>query len=182
MKWTSSLPVLSMGPAAIALFLLAACGQPNREADASPASNRAVAEAAQFDFWLGEWDLTWADTARGTNSITAILDSNVILENFRGSPSIPLNGLSVSTYFAQVGKWKQTWVDNQAGYLDFVGDFKDGRMVLSRKTTRPNGDEIIQRIVWYNITGDELDWNWELSRDGGRTWQVNWQIHYQRRE
>ena len=35
---------------------------------------------------------------------------------------------------------------------------------------------------WYYITGDELDWNRELSRDSGRAWQLNWQIHYVRRE
>ena len=37
------------------------------------------------------------------------------------------------------GKWKQTWVDNEGGYLDFVGESKDGQMILSREATRPDG-------------------------------------------
>jgi len=27
-------------------------------------------------------------------------------------------------------------------------------------------------MVWKNITAQELDWSWERSLDGGKTWQV----------
>ena len=40
---------------------------------------------------------------------------------------MPLRGLSVSLFNARSGKWQQTWVDNEGAYLDFVGEFKDGR-------------------------------------------------------
>ena len=55
------------------------------------------AGAKQFDFWLGEWDLTWGEDGRGTNRITLILDEQVIQEEFDGTPAISLKGLSVST-------------------------------------------------------------------------------------
>ena len=86
-------------------------------------------ELRQFDFWLGEWDLTWGESGRGINRITAVLDNRVIQEEFDGTPSTPLRGLSVSTYNAQMGKWQQTWVDNTGSYLDFVGEFVDGKMI-----------------------------------------------------
>jgi hypothetical protein len=36
-------------------------------------------------------------------------------------------------------------------------------------------------MVWKNISAAEFDWSWEASRDGGKTWQVNWPIHYKRK-
>ena len=137
-------------------------------------------EARQFDFWIGEWDVAWGDDRHGANNITAVLDDAVILENFNGQPGTPLVGMSVSVYNQALGKWQQTWVDNQGGYLDFVGEFNDGRMILQRHATI-EGQAVMQRMVWYNIAPDELDWNWERSDDQGRTWNTLWHIHYTRR-
>ena len=143
-------------------------------------STNEASELRQFDFWLGEWDLTWGEDGRGTNVITAVLDKRVIQEQFDGTPATPLQGLSVSTYNTQLGKWQQTWVDNQGSYLDFVGEFAAGKMILSREATLA-GQPILQRMVWYNIAEQSLDWNWERSTDGGETWQIMWHIHYQRK-
>ncbi|MGH2592089.1 MAG: hypothetical protein ACRDGG_01105 [Anaerolineae bacterium] len=153
--------------------------EPQAGAGASASSLSSPPEARQFDFWIGEWNLTWAEGGRGANSIRAILNRRVTLENFDGSPSTPLQGMSVSTYNPRLGKWQQTWVDNQGSYLDFVGEFKDGKMALQREAVI-DGEEIVQRMVWYNITRDELEWNWERSDDRGRTWKVLWHIHYRR--
>ncbi len=137
-------------------------------------------EGHQFDFWLGDWDTTWGEDQRGTNHVTAILDHAVILENFDGRPSTPLIGMSTSVYNVLLGKWQQTWVDNQGGYLDFVGEFADGKMILSRHALH-NGQIVMQRMVWYAITPDRFEWNWERSTDEGQTWQVLWAIKYTRR-
>jgi hypothetical protein len=48
-----------------------------------------------------------------------------------------LRGQSVSIFDASPRKWKQTWVDNEGAYLDFVGEFKDGQMVLAREAMPP---------------------------------------------
>jgi Protein of unknown function (DUF1579) len=140
----------------------------------------------QLEFWVGEWDLTWpgqnaGETAHGTNTIRRIMDGCVVQENFSGGDSMPLRGTSVSTFDSRSGHWKQTWVDNQGGYLDFVGDFKDGQMILQREAVGPGGAHLQQRMVWKNISATELDWSWESSKDGGKTWQVNWPIHYKRK-
>lgn len=31
-------------------------------------------EIKQFDFWVGDWNLTWADTMHGNNRIEKIMD------------------------------------------------------------------------------------------------------------
>lgn len=138
-------------------------------------------EASQFDFWVGEWDLTWGENGKGTNSVEKILDGCVIRENFDGTPSIKLKGTSISTFSKQLGKWQQTWVDNSGGYLDFVGGFQDGKMILSRELVR-DGKKLQQRMVWFNISRNEFNWNWERSEDEGVTWTVLWNIHYKRKD
>jgi hypothetical protein len=144
------------------------------------------AQQKQFDFWLGEWDLTWpgqnkGEIAHGRNLVKRIMDNCVVQENFSGENSAPLRGMSVSMLDASSNKWKQTWVDNQGGYLDFVGEFTGGQMILAREGIRPDGTKILQRMVFKNITRDEFDWSWEASKDGGRNWTVQWPIHYKRK-
>lgn len=133
----------------------------------------------QFDFWIGDWEVTWGEDDRGVNRIRAVLSDHVILENFDGAPSIPFQGMSVSVYNHILNRWQQTWVDNQGGYLDFCGEFKDDRMILEREAIA-DGAPIRQRMVWYHIERDSLDWNWERSDDQGQTWKVIWKIHYRR--
>ncbi len=138
--------------------------------------------AGQFDFWLGNWELTWGDNGRGTNEISRILDGRIIQENFSSIPddeSPPFLGISVSAYDAPNNQWRQTWVDNQGAYLDFVGRFQDGKMILSRDVIVQD-KPVKQRMVWFNISDDSFDWAWERSEDDGRSWQTIWPIHYTR--
>ena len=138
--------------------------------DSKPA---VVAEAQQFDFWLGEWDLTWGTDGKGTNTIRSILNGHIVQENFvaTSGKEAGFSGMSVSAYNKERGTWLQTWVDNQGGYLDFVGGFADRKMVLSRHAAR-NGQEFLQRMVWQDIARDSLNWSWERSTDDGKTWRL----------
>jgi hypothetical protein len=153
---------------------------------AAPPKPCSEPEQKQLEFWVGEWNLAWpgntaGETAHGTNRIKRILDGCVVEETFSGADAMHLRGSSVSVFDANPDKWKQTWVDNEGGYLDFVGEFKHGQMILSREVTRPDGTRGLQRMVFKNITRDEFDWSWEGSKDGGKTWAVVWPIHYKRK-
>lgn len=132
----------------------------------------------QFDFWLGSWDVSW-EGGSGTNTISKILDGRVIQEQFEAPQ---LRGLSVSVFNERSGRWHQTWVDNSGGYLDFVGGMEDdGRMILSRQMEQ-EGHTFQQRMVWYDIAPDSLEWHWERSADAGQSWQLLWHISYQRKK
>lgn len=137
-------------------------------------------EFHQFDFWVGEWDVTWNDTVKGTNNITKGLGNCVIQENF-SDPSNNFFGKSFSVYNPDKKQWEQTWVDNEGSYMAFTGEFKDGRMILSRSFTNKKGKQVIQRMVFFNIKLGSLDWSWESSSDDGKTWKQNWLIHYKRK-
>lgn len=144
-------------------------------------------EWKQLDFWVGEWDLTWpaspgTPAGAGTNRIEKILDGCVISENFSGSGPTPLVGKSYSTYSPQLKEWQQTWVDNQGSYLDFTGGMQNGEMILSMERPGPGGKTVNLRMVFKSIQPGTLDWSWERSVDGGKTWQVQWPIHYTRKK
>jgi len=144
----------------------------------------ARAEQKQLDFWVGEWKLTWpgprGELQHGSNSIRRVLGGCVVEENFSGGQTMHLRGKSLSLFDARQGKWKQTWVDNEGGYLDFIGEFRDGKMILSREARDRHGKKLLQRMVFRNIRLDQLDWSWERSEDGGKSWTVVWPIHYDR--
>lgn len=65
----------------------------------------ALPGARQFDFWIGEWNLSWAEGGKGRNSIQAVLEGQVILESFEAQQSPTFQGMSVSVYNDALGKW-----------------------------------------------------------------------------
>lgn len=140
-------------------------------------------ECHQFDFWIGKWKVAWENTdgsrSEGTNTVNLILDGCVIEENFDGNPAMPFRGKSVSAYNKNEKVWQQTWVDNSGAYLLFTGVMEDDKMILSRTMETSNGT-VIQRMVFYNITKDSFEWNWESSTDNGSNWILNWKINYSR--
>ena len=144
-------------------------------------------ENKQLDFWVGEWALSWPGQnggagGHGSNSIKRVLDGCVVEETFSGESSMHLRGRSLSIFDAHAGSWKQTWVDNEGGYLDFVGGIKDGQMSFWRTSKQPDGAPVMMRMIWRNVRADSIDWSWESSKDGGKSWQVVWPIHYQRKK
>ncbi len=152
----------------------------------APHPKCSLPEQQQFNFWLGDWELTSPGEKPGeilhhSNSIKRVLGECIIQENFQSGGESPLIGMSVSVFDPVSGKWKQTWVDNDGSYLDFVGEFKDGEMILSRHATKADGTSSLQRMVWKNISANELDWSWEKSNDSGKTWEIVWPIHYKRK-
>lgn len=148
----------------------------------SPAGN-----AGRYDFWLGEWELTWenkdGETYHGTNTIRRVMDGKVIEENFMALEGKleGYEGKSWSVYNPRSDEWKQTWVDNQGAYLDFTGSKDGDSPVFQRSGVDPERKEILSRMIFYNIADDSLDWDWQQSKDKGETWDTLWHIHYNRK-
>lgn len=147
------------------------------------------APARQFDFWLGEWDLSWpaeqsggteGDRSTGVNRITRLFGDCVIEENFATDDG-RFQGHSVSVYDENAGLWRQTWVDSSGGYLLFTGSFDCDNMTLGTEPVERDDGVAVQRMVFSEISQDSLEWAWQGSRDGGATWNDLWNISYRRR-
>lgn len=173
-----------MIPRLVCVILLAMAGSASASAQNQPPCSSP--EYRQMDFWLGTWDVRWEDApefgikaGNGSNEITRRLGNCVIEENFRGGPTTgELIGHSVSVYHAPLGRWRQTWVDNQGGYFALVGGPEDGRFVLTN--SRLSGRAPHLRMVFEDIQADSLTWRWQGS-DDGENWSDRWVIRYTRR-
>jgi len=134
-----------------------------------------------FDFWVGNWSLEWTgkdgEIIKGKNIVTKILDAKVVKENFE-DPSTGFKGTSISVYSPIKGTWHQAWADNQGGYYNFVGEIDGDKRIFKTLPKKVNDNVVIQRMVFHNITANKFTWDWEMSKDGGKTWKLNWQINY----
>lgn len=137
--------------------------------------------STQFDFWLGQWDLTWANGGKGTNTITKEMNGHLVHERF-ADPANNYHGESWSMWDAATGKWKQTWVDDQGNYMAFEGGMVEDRMEMNmHMPDKKTGAMFLWRMVFSNITPDAFDWTWKRSPDEGKTWEVQWAIRYMRK-
>lgn len=141
----------------------------------------------EFDFWVGNWDLTWemanGATGKGVNIIEKTLDGKVIQENFEALDAGQISGFkgtSISVYNPRSKSWHQAWADNQGGYFDFIGEIDGDKRIFKTKAIERDGQTIISRMVFYEIEKDQFKWDWERTTDGGKTWNLQWRINYQR--
>jgi hypothetical protein len=153
----------------------------------------ASAEHRQFDFWIGEWDVairarqsptatTWGE-AKGTQHIEAILGGCAIAEHFAAEgPAQPWAGKSYSAWQPQLGKWRQTWVDDGGSYIALTGGVENGVMTLyGEPRTGKDGTSFQMRMVFQNVTASSLLWEWQRSTDEWKTSTVMMAIDYKRR-
>jgi len=157
-------------------FPLLAAGGGNGTPEAVPAGEA-------FDFWVGRWNVHWFlnDTVRvdGSNFIEKTLDGKVLQEHFE-DPTKNFKGTSISVFRPADSTWRQAWADNQGGYFDFIGEF-DGETRIFRTHGAGGGvDSVMQRMRFYDITPDSFTWDWEGTRDGGKSWNLLWRIYYER--
>lgn len=136
----------------------------------------------QFDFWIGEWQVTDPDgKAVGHSNIESRLNRCVIHEHWQGGGGS--DGESFNIYNASSGQWEQFWVDNGGNRLHLKGALVDGRMVLSGEQDKPDpGSGIVQRerITWTPNADGSVRQFWETSKDGGKTWAVSFDGLYRR--
>jgi hypothetical protein len=141
-------------------------GRPASRADAGPVRD--------FDFWLGEWDVSWGDGETGTSSVYSDFDDRVIVESFDSRPSSEVQGMSLSTFDEAAGVWRQAWVDSR-GTFTVVSGSRTGDVMELRTETGP-----LRRARWHDVTADSFTWTLERSSDGGASWETVRQLLYKR--
>jgi len=148
---------------------------------ATPAACTA-AEYRQFDFWLGDWDVSTPDgRAAGRNVITRIAGGCALHENWAGRGGF--TGQSLNGWNARTRQWQQTWLDSSGGRLDLAGSWRDGAMVLegSAPHAQSAGATLRHRIAWTPGADGSVRQHWQTSEDGGTTWSTAFDGRYVRR-
>ena len=135
----------------------------------------------QFDFWIGEWQVTSGEEVAGTNAIRLVHGGCALMENWAGSGKDGITGSSLNIYDNARDRWHQTWVDARGTLLNLEGGLVDGSMVLSGERPAADGSgKVLHRITWIPGPDGSVRQLWEASRDGGDSWQVAFDGLYRR--
>jgi len=138
------------------------------------AASCASAEHRQFDFWIGEWEVTSPDgKVAGHNRITKILGGCALREEWTGASGN--QGTSLNAWDPEAHAWRQTWVDQGGMVLLLKGGIDGGKMVMV------SGDAASrQRITWTPMDNGRVRQLWDSSADGGRTWKTEFDGTYKK--
>jgi hypothetical protein len=155
-------------------------------AGSAPATT-APREASQFDFLVGQWEITVRPLATGlaqrihgsprllgTWKAWRAMDNWGIEDEMRivdgsGNPSSLSHTLRV--FDAAARKWSYTTVDVYRGRITTAsGEWQNNRMVLSSRGTDNEGRTYQNRSTFSDITPNGFKFQQDRSFDEGRTW------------
>lgn len=172
-------PMIRAARIACLLMLVLACTGTALAQSTPPRVPCSRPEFRQFDFWLGDWDVTTPDgKPAGHNLITRPLGDCVIQEHWTGAKGG--RGESYNMFDRVGGKWHQTWVDDQGTYLQLEGGLLGQDMVLTGPDRVVQGKPHLDRITWKPVSADEVHQVWDVSEDHGKTWVTQFHGVYRR--
>lgn len=168
-----------------ALLLLIAMNLPTAAPAQSPPAPTPACEAPehrQFDFWIGEWDVTTPDgKLAGRNVITRVAGGCALHENWAGRGGF--SGQSLNGWHAATRRWTQTWLDSSGGRLQLSGGLQGSSMVLEGEEADagPPARTLRHRIRWTPLPDGAVRQLWEQSQDDGRSWSTAFDGRYVKR-
>lgn len=144
----------------------------------------------RFDFWIGDWDvnlrihqqdLSWQDSVEARARVYSILRGKAILELWE---SAPIKGFSLRYYDPTEQKWV-LWLnwpgENRAGMSRLEGRFRHGRGDFFGESRNAEGQTVISRFSFNDVSPKTMRWDDAYSSDGGKTWSNNWIMEWTRR-
>jgi hypothetical protein len=149
-----------------------------------------------FDFLVGDWQVhhrqlkarlagsnEWIEFD-GTCSMRKLMNgmSNVD-DNVIEKPSGTYRGVGLRSYDPASGLWAIWWLDSREPFANLdppvKGNFVNGVGTFYANDTL-NGKPIRVRFIWSHITPTSAQWEQAYSPDGGKTWETNWVMQFQR--
>ena len=174
---------------------LAVIGQPfdafaQQNSEAGKASVQAAERDGQhdFDFEIGTWrthlkrlvhpltsSTTWIEYD-GTSIVRKIWNGRAnLVELEADGPGGHFEGLNLRLYNPESHQWSLNFAGGSSSGLGqpTIGEFKKGRGEFFDQETL-NGRAILVRFVISDITADSCRFEQAFSKDGGKSWEVNW--------
>jgi tetratricopeptide (TPR) repeat protein len=138
------------------------------------------AEARQFDFWVGEWDV-FDPTGRkaGDSAIQRVAGGCGVLENWTSNGGG--DGKSINFYDPQTHQWYQYWIGSDGQPTRFNGVYREGALRYDGEPSMVNGHRQLSRLTFFNVDANTVRQLSEHSDDEGKTWIVNYDFKYVRK-
>jgi hypothetical protein len=149
-----------------------------------PCSNPAY---RSFDFWIGNWEVFGKNGSKaGDSKISLILDSCVILEEWKGAgqqQGLTYTGKSYNTYNAGKKQWQQTWVDNTGNTTEYLKGkpVGDSIIFIADTVTGPRGRKYMSRLVFTKLNPQTVRQQGYNSTDWGTTWVSQYDLEYRKK-
>ena len=147
-----------------------------------------------FDFLIGAWKVhhrslkarlkrstDWGEF-EGEMTCKKILnglgnfDENLIRWN-----TGPVQAITLRVFNPASKEWSIYWSTDRTGILDvpMIGGFKGGIGEFYSQEIF-EGRHIYSRFIWSKITANSCQWEQAFSEDGGKTWETNWVMEFER--
>lgn len=131
----------------------------------------------ELDFWIGAWRVGVVRGPHlGESRVISDLNGCLLQEDFEGR-----NGYRSRSFlfwdFAE-DRWFRTFTDTAGKFLRLSGEWDGARMILTGTDQAPDGAEVqVRNIIEPAATG--VRHTWEISTDGGATWQTSLEMVYE---
>jgi len=149
-------------------------------------------EWQDFNFLHGTWNVThrrlkargvgsteWIEH-QGTADTRPLLDGLCNVEEHR-IKDLAFSGMALRCFDRTIKQWRIYWVSDRDGVLQppVQGRFKQG--VGHFEGTDVDGDRPVNvGFLWHKITASSARWEQSFSYDGGKTWETNWTMDFQK--
>jgi hypothetical protein len=140
----------------------------------------------ELDFWVGDWyvrPVANPNAPASRNTITLEYNGCIVHEHWQPAGGAG-GGESFNLYDRSFDEWRQTWVDAFGGQHDYHGKLEGRNMVYHAELPPPPGQtgRVHTRMTFFNISADSVRQFGETSADGGKTWNVSYDLMYVRRK
>jgi hypothetical protein len=147
-----------------------------------------------FDFLIGTWKVHHRSLKQRLKGSTEWLefDGDTVCrkilnglgnldENIIQRKTGPVHALTLRLFNPASREWSIYWSTDLTGALDvpMIGGFKDGRGEFYSQEVFENR-HIYNRFIWSKITASSCQWEQAFSIDGGKTWETNWIMEFER--
>jgi hypothetical protein len=163
-------------------------GQQNSEAGRASAQHTERDGQHDFDFEIGTWkthlrrlvhpltgSTAWIEYD-GTSIVRKIWNGRAnLVELEADGPGGHFEGLNLRLYNRESHQWNLNFAGGSGSGLGqpTIGEFKNGRGEFFDQEML-SGRAILVRFVISDITSDSCRFEQAFSKDGGKTWEVNW--------
>lgn len=156
-----------------------AVGQEAQQAPTFPCENDA--RFAEFDFWVGTWDVHIANgTFAGNNTIARDQRGCVLIENWKSARGG--TGMSINYVDKTTDEWVQIWNDASGSQISIRGGLtEDGMKLVGTIHYVANDTTLPFRGLWTALPDGRVRQFFEQSTDNGETWTPWFEGFYTRK-
>ncbi len=147
-----------------------------------------------FDFLMGTWKVQHRmlkDRLKGSEEWIEFEGETVARKILNGIGNLddnlihmktgPVHAITLRLFNPASREWSIYWSTDRTGILDVpvIGGFKDGiGEFYSHEIFE--GRHIYSRFIWSKVTAKSCQWEQAFSEDGGKTWETNWVMEFER--